>query len=208
MPSAANQPRRRYTPWRQRRLDATRRLSPSGSFVCATPAVLRSPSPTSEASSSRSSWPDRHGQFADIVLGFDTLEGYLQHPSTYFGALLGRYASRIGGAAFTLSGRTCHLAANHGKNSLHGGARGLRQAHLDGARRATKLACPRIHQPGRRRGLSRPPRRTRNLLANRCQRIAPRPRSHDRCRNRPQPDRSLRLQPRRAWAQATSSTTA
>jgi aldose 1-epimerase len=69
--------------------------------------------------------PDRNGRFEDIVLGFDTLDGYLRHPQAYFGALLGRYASRIGGAGFELGDRRHRLAANSGTNSLHGGERGF-----------------------------------------------------------------------------------
>jgi aldose 1-epimerase len=68
--------------------------------------------------------PDRHGRFADVVLGFDTLEGYLTaHP--YFGAIVGRYGNRIGGAQFALNGRKYTLAANNGSNHLHGGVKGF-----------------------------------------------------------------------------------
>jgi aldose 1-epimerase len=68
---------------------------------------------------------DRRGCFEDVVLGFDDLNGYLQHPQTYFGAILGRYANRVGGAAFDLGDRTYHLSPNSGKNSLHGGKLGF-----------------------------------------------------------------------------------
>ena len=68
--------------------------------------------------------PDRDGKFADVVLGFDTLEGYLQD-QPYFGATIGRYANRIGKAAFELDGKTYTLAANDGANSLHGGRKGF-----------------------------------------------------------------------------------
>ena len=68
--------------------------------------------------------PDRKGTFADVVHGFDTLEGYLpRHP--YFGAIVGRYGNRIGNARFTLDGRTYTLAANDGAQHLHGGVRGF-----------------------------------------------------------------------------------
>jgi aldose 1-epimerase len=68
--------------------------------------------------------PDRKGAVADVALGFDRLDGYLTaHP--YFGALVGRYANRIGNARFTLAGRTYELAANNGPNHLHGGVRGF-----------------------------------------------------------------------------------
>jgi aldose 1-epimerase len=64
--------------------------------------------------------PDKNGHTADITLGFDTLAPYLaKHP--YFGALVGRYANRIGNAKFTLDGKEYTLAKNDGPNSLHGG---------------------------------------------------------------------------------------
>jgi len=68
--------------------------------------------------------PDRAGKFDDVVLGFDNLEGYLTN-APYFGALIGRYGNRIGGARFTLEGHEYHLAQNDGHNSLHGGLRGF-----------------------------------------------------------------------------------
>ena len=68
--------------------------------------------------------PDRNGNLADIVLGFDDLQGYLDK-SPYFGALIGRYGNRIGGAQFTLKGQTYTLATNNGPNSLHGGLKGF-----------------------------------------------------------------------------------
>ena len=68
--------------------------------------------------------PDREGRFADVVLGFDTLDGYLR-PHPYFGAVVGRYGNRIGKAQFTLDGHTYRLAANNGPNHLHGGVRGF-----------------------------------------------------------------------------------
>jgi aldose 1-epimerase len=68
--------------------------------------------------------PDRAGRFADVVLGFDGMAGYLaDHP--FFGAIIGRYGNRIGKAQFTLGGRTYKLAANNGPNHLHGGVRGF-----------------------------------------------------------------------------------
>ena len=68
---------------------------------------------------------DRNGQFADVVLGYDNLDGYVKNNSPYFGCLVGRYGNRIGGAKFTLEGKTCTLAANNGPNSLHGGLKGF-----------------------------------------------------------------------------------
>jgi aldose 1-epimerase len=57
-------------------------------------------------------------------VGFDSLNQYLQKPP-YFGALIGRYGNRIANAKFTLDGTTYHLAANDGKNTLHGGLKGF-----------------------------------------------------------------------------------
>lgn len=68
--------------------------------------------------------PDRAGAFADIVLGYDTLEGYLKD-SPYFGAIVGRYANRIAKGRFTLEGKTYQLATNNGPNHLHGGNKGF-----------------------------------------------------------------------------------
>jgi aldose 1-epimerase len=68
--------------------------------------------------------PDRAGHLDDIVLGFDSLAGYLKS-SPYFGAVVGRYANRIANGQFTLDGTTYHLARNNGPNSLHGGLRGF-----------------------------------------------------------------------------------
>jgi len=64
--------------------------------------------------------PDRHGKLTDVVLGYDTLEEYLQNDG-YLGATVGRYCNRIGGSRFTLKGKEYHLTVNDGKNSLHGG---------------------------------------------------------------------------------------
>ena len=68
--------------------------------------------------------PDKNGKFADIVLGYDNLQGYIDK-TPYFGALVGRYGNRIGGAKFTLEGQTYTLATNNGPNSLHGGVKGF-----------------------------------------------------------------------------------
>jgi len=68
--------------------------------------------------------PDKNGKFADVVLGYNQLQGYLDK-NPYFGALIGRYGNRIAGGKFTLAGRTYTLATNNGPNSLHGGRVGF-----------------------------------------------------------------------------------
>ena len=65
--------------------------------------------------------PDKNGKPVDVVLGHDTIEGYETHDG-YLGACVGRVANRLGGAQFTLNGKTYILAKNDGKNHLHGGA--------------------------------------------------------------------------------------
>ncbi|MFM9697456.1 aldose epimerase family protein [Streptomyces europaeiscabiei] len=74
--------------------------------------------------------PDRDGRYANISLGFDTVEDYVAG-SPYFGALIGRYGNRIGAGRFTLDGETYELSVNDGPNSLHGGADGFDRAVWD-----------------------------------------------------------------------------
>jgi aldose 1-epimerase len=69
--------------------------------------------------------PGRNNEKADLVLGFDSLDGYLQITNPYFGCLVGRYANRIANAMFTLDDQIYHLAANNNGNSLHGGDKGF-----------------------------------------------------------------------------------
>jgi aldose 1-epimerase len=80
--------------------------------------------------------PDRDGVFADVALGFDTLEPY-RGDSPYFGALIGRYGNRIAAGRFTLDGQQYALPVNNGKNHLHGGVPGfdrvLWRARIEGA---------------------------------------------------------------------------
>ncbi len=81
--------------------------------------------------------PDRNGKQDDIVLGFDSLQGYLgTHP--YFGATVGRVANRIAKGTFTLNGQEYKLAVNNGPNSLHGGLKGFDKVIW----KAEPISCP------------------------------------------------------------------
>ena len=68
--------------------------------------------------------PDKTGHFDDIVLGFDSLPGYL-HNTQFFGVIVGRYGNRIARGKFKLDGKTYTLAINNAPNSLHGGLKGF-----------------------------------------------------------------------------------
>ncbi|HTW59766.1 MAG TPA: hypothetical protein VMD99_16675, partial [Terriglobales bacterium] len=74
--------------------------------------------------------PDRNEQFADVVLGHETLDGYRPNPP-FFGAIVGRYANRIANGTFKLDGETYTLPKNDGPNTLHGGDKGFDKAVWD-----------------------------------------------------------------------------
>ncbi|MFE7395137.1 aldose epimerase family protein [Streptomyces sp. NPDC057557] len=69
--------------------------------------------------------PGRGGVRAGVALGLPDLAGYETYSGPYFGALVGRYANRIGGARFELDGQTHRVTRNEGRNHVHGGARGF-----------------------------------------------------------------------------------
>jgi len=71
--------------------------------------------------------PDRNGKMQDVVLGYDSLAGYLADNKTYLGAIVGRYGNRIAGGKFTLDGKTYQIPLNDGPNALHGGPKGFNQ---------------------------------------------------------------------------------
>ncbi len=69
--------------------------------------------------------PDRHGDLANVVLGFDSLEDYHTKNAPFFGALIGRYGNRIDNGQFMLEGTRHTVGVNNGPNSLHGGHKGF-----------------------------------------------------------------------------------
>ncbi|MEA2524647.1 MAG: aldose 1-epimerase [Thermomicrobiales bacterium] len=68
--------------------------------------------------------PDRDGNIANVALGFDNLDDYVDM-NPYFGCITGRYANRIARGTFTLEGERYFLALNNGTNHLHGGEKGF-----------------------------------------------------------------------------------
>lgn len=68
--------------------------------------------------------PDKKGRLADVVLGYDSLNGYLED-TPYFGAIVGRYANRIAGGKFKIDNKQYQLPLNDGANTLHGGIKGF-----------------------------------------------------------------------------------
>ena len=72
--------------------------------------------------------PDKSGKVADIVLGFDTAEQYIQSNPGFFGAIIGRDGNRIAGGKFQLDGKTYQIPQNNGPNALHGGPKGFDKA--------------------------------------------------------------------------------
>ena len=76
--------------------------------------------------------PDGHGRMANIVLGYDSLEIYVNDHKTYFGVVPGRYANRIANGTFSLEGKEYHLSVNEGSNTLHGGKDGFDRRNWTG----------------------------------------------------------------------------
>jgi aldose 1-epimerase len=83
--------------------------------------------------------PDRNGKMADVVFGYDDLDGYEQDKA-YIGTTVGRYANRIAGGEFVLDGTTYHIPKNNGPNALHGGIRGFNKKVWMGVDRSTPTA--------------------------------------------------------------------
>ena len=69
--------------------------------------------------------PDKSGKSGNVILGYDSLAGYLQKSNPYFGALIGRYANRISHGRFSIDGKSYTLALNDHGNTLHGGMKGF-----------------------------------------------------------------------------------
>jgi aldose 1-epimerase len=69
--------------------------------------------------------PDSGGNMGDVVLGFDSMEGYVKKENPYFGCITGRYANRIAKGKFAIDGKPYQLPINNNGNTLHGGINGF-----------------------------------------------------------------------------------
>jgi aldose 1-epimerase len=75
--------------------------------------------------------PDSSGKMVDVVVGFDSVDGFAQSTEPYFGATIGRFGNRIAKGKFTLDGKVYTLATNNGQNTLHGGKKGFQYVVWD-----------------------------------------------------------------------------
>lgn len=96
--------------------------------------------------------PDRNGNYSDIVLGFDSIDGYLGS-NAYFGSVIGRYANRIANGSFDLDGKEHLLGQNDGSSCLHGGFKGFDQTiwNVDRIEDATSITLSHLspdHEEG------------------------------------------------------------
>jgi aldose 1-epimerase len=95
--------------------------------------------------------PDRQGEMADVVLGYEDLANY-ERDKWHFGAIIGRYANRIAGGKFRLNGQEHTLARNNGPNHLHGGVVGFEKvvwrARQDAIERGEALILNYVSEDG------------------------------------------------------------
>lgn len=87
------------------------------------------------------------GELTDVVLGYDTVAEYEENGG-YLGATIGRVGNRIGGAEFSLNGKTYSLAKNDGENHLHGGIKGFDKQMWNVEVREDALVCSRLSPDG------------------------------------------------------------
>ncbi len=99
---------------------------------------------------------DRDGKMGDVVLGYDSVEGYVAEEvsKTYVGAIVGRYGNRIRDGKFSIDGHQYQIPLNNGANALHGGPHGFDDQVLDGQGAAQRRGDD-AGVEGRRHGISR-----------------------------------------------------
>ncbi|MDR6784671.1 aldose 1-epimerase [Pedobacter africanus] len=83
--------------------------------------------------------PDQKGDLTSIVVGFDSLAGYINSTEPYFGATIGRYGNRIAAGKFTLEGKDYQLSVNNGPNTLHGGKQGFQYKVWDAVKQGDSV---------------------------------------------------------------------
>ncbi|MEO6499896.1 MAG: aldose epimerase family protein [Mucilaginibacter sp.] len=76
--------------------------------------------------------PDKNGNFIDVIVGPETVEGFEKSTEPYYGATIGRYGNRIAKGKFTIDGKEYTSSLNNGPNSLHGGKKGFHYVMWDG----------------------------------------------------------------------------
>lgn len=87
---------------------------------------------------------DKKGDRSSVVLGFDSISGYLA-PPPYFGAIIGRYGNRIGKGTFKIDTTTYQLATNNGVNHLHGGVKGFDKVVWEASVPSDSIASLTLH---------------------------------------------------------------
>ena len=75
--------------------------------------------------------PDKNGKLTDVVLGFESVEGFENSKEPYYGATIGRYGNRIAKGKFKLGGKEYTLIKNNGPNTLHAGKPGFQEVVWD-----------------------------------------------------------------------------
>lgn len=75
--------------------------------------------------------PDKTGKPTDIIIGFDSVDGFQKSTEPYFGATIGRYGNRLAKGKFTLEGKNYKIFTNNGQNTLHGGKKGYQDVVWD-----------------------------------------------------------------------------
>lgn len=91
--------------------------------------------------------PDKEGECADIVLGFDSIDSYLKD-KMYLGCIVGRYANRIKDGKFTIDGQEYNLFLNDGPNTLHGGQKGFDKRVWDAVQEGNTLTLSYLSPDG------------------------------------------------------------
>lgn len=91
--------------------------------------------------------PDKNGDQVDVILGFDSIHGYLDTTEVYHGAIIGRYANRISHGRFTLNDEEYKLEINNGRNHLHGGPNGFHNVVWQAEERSESFIRFSYHSP-------------------------------------------------------------